>query len=72
MYCNIPVKVVIIQEMNDMCESKCKTEGHCEHAEDARGCALKHIAKAREMLAESRYEEADVLLRAAEDHLKDV
>ncbi|MBU6997895.1 MAG: hypothetical protein HXS41_06640 [Theionarchaea archaeon] len=55
-----------------MCESKCKTEGRCEHAEDARGCALKHIAKAREMLAESRYEEADVLLRAAEDHLKDV
>lgn len=50
----------------------CKPERHCEHADDAKGCALKHIAKAREMLAESRYEEADTMLRSAEDHLKDM
>jgi len=44
----------------------------CEYTDDARGCALKHIGKARDLLAETRYEDADTMLKYAEEHLKEM
>lgn len=44
----------------------------CAYTDDAKGCAVKHITKARELLAESKYEEADTMLRHAEEHLKEL
>ena len=43
----------------------------CEHI-DARQCALNHITKARQLLTESRYEEAGMMLEHAEVHLKEI
>ncbi len=50
----------------------CQDELHCEHETNAKGCALKHMAKARELLAQSRYEDADTMLSRAEEHLKEL
>lgn len=44
----------------------------CEYTDDAKGCAVKHITKARELLAEFKYEEADTMLQYAEEHLKEL
>ena len=44
----------------------------CEYTDDAKGCALKHIKKARALMAESKYQEADTMLKYAEDHLKEL
>jgi hypothetical protein len=47
-----------------MCQTK-----ECEHEKDAKGCALKHIGKARNLLKENKVKEADTMLKYAEDHL---
>lgn len=44
----------------------------CEYTDDAKGCAMNHIAKARKLLAESKHEEADTMLKYAEEHLKEL
>ena len=49
-----------------LCEKKPK----CEYVTDAKGCALKHITKARELLSQKKYEDADMILDAAEKHLQ--
>lgn len=47
----------------------CEKKPECEYVNDAKGCALKHISKARELLSQKKYEDADVMLDAAEKHL---
>jgi hypothetical protein len=39
---------------------------------DAKGCALKHITKARELLSEEKVSEADDMLRYAQEHLQEL
>jgi hypothetical protein len=39
---------------------------------DAKGCALQHITKARALLADAEYRDADTLLEYAEEHLKEL
>lgn len=50
----------------------CKQKKDCEYQDDAKGCALKHIKKARELLAESKYQDADIMLKYAEQHLNEM
>lgn len=50
----------------------CEQEKTCEHVDDAKGCALTHITKARALLADAEYEDADTLLKHAEEHLKEL
>lgn len=52
-----------------MCKEK---EKSCTYRDDAKGCALKHMAKARELISEGKYEEADTMLGYSEDHLKEM
>ncbi|MBU7031538.1 MAG: hypothetical protein HXS53_03325 [Theionarchaea archaeon] len=47
----------------------CQSQKECAHKGDARGCALTHIKKARELLSEEKIKEADDMLRYAEDHI---
>ena len=49
-------------------EVKCRV---CEHAEDLRGCASKHISKARRLISQGKVEEADSELSSFERHLKE-
>ena len=42
----------------------------CEHAEDLRGCASKHVGEARRLLSEGDAEAADHQLDGLEKHLK--
>jgi hypothetical protein len=51
--------------VNDHCQE-------CEHANDLKGCTLKHISKARELLASGDTAGADHQLRCAETHLKKI
>jgi len=48
-------------------ETKC---GVCEHAEDLKGCASKHVGEARKLLAEGDSDGADLSLSNFEKHLK--
>lgn len=50
----------------------CNQKKDCEYIDDAKGCALKHITKARELLAESKYQDADTMLQYAEQHLDEM
>ena len=43
----------------------------CEHAKDLHGCASKHVAEARKMISEGKFEEADKNLHSLEKHLKE-
>jgi len=55
--------------MTDMSkETKCRV---CEHAEDLKGCASKHVAEARMLIAQGKVEEADSQLSSFEKHLKE-
>jgi len=49
-------------------EKKC---GVCEHAEDLKGCASKHVSEARRLISEGKIEEADGQLESFERHLKE-
>jgi len=49
----------------------CKEEGKCEFEHDLKGCALKHISKARDYISEDKFEDADVELNYVEKHLKE-
>ena len=55
--------------MNQMCE---KERPKCEFLKDAKGCALKHITKARELMSQGKYEDADTMLGYAEKHLQEL
>jgi hypothetical protein len=50
----------------------CQSQRECVYKNDAKGCALKHITKARQLLSEEKTAEADDMLRYAEDHLKEL
>lgn len=54
-----------------MCKEKEK-ETQCEFTRDAKECALKHMAKARKLISDGKYEDADTMLSYAEDHLKEM
>ena len=49
----------------------CKEEEKCEFEHDLKGCALKHIGKAREHISRGKFEYADVELNYVEKHLKE-
>lgn len=49
----------------------CKENEKCEFEDDLKGCALKHIGKARELIAKGKGEDADVELSYAAKHLKE-
>jgi predicted ATPase len=53
--------------MKQMCKHH-----ECEYSVDAKGCAMKHITRTRELLAESKYKAADTMLKYAEEHLKEL
>jgi len=48
-----------------------KEEWKCEFEHDLKGCALKHISKARDLISKGKIEEADVELSYVEKHLKE-
>ena len=50
----------------------CKEEDKCEFEHDVKGCALKHISKAREYISKGMFEDADVELNYVEKHLKEM
>ncbi len=52
-----------------MKESKCQ---ECEHTNDFKGCALKHITTARKLLAEGDIKGAEHQLNCVERHLKEI
>ena len=45
--------------------------GVCEHADDLKGCAFKHVAEARRLISQGKVEEADSQLSSFEKHLKE-
>lgn len=48
-----------------------KNECHaCEHAKNVQGCSSKHVAEARKLISEGKYQEADKQLRSFEKHLE--
>jgi hypothetical protein len=49
----------------------CKEEKKCEFEHDLKGCALKHISKAREYTSKDKIEDAYVELDYVEKHLKE-
>jgi hypothetical protein len=49
----------------------CEEEKKCEFRDDPKGCALKHISKAREYISKGEFEDADVELNYVEKHLKE-
>lgn len=54
-----------------MVKSVCKKEEKCEHRNDLKGCALKHIGEARKLISKGKVEDADAELSHAEKHLKE-
>jgi len=50
-----------------MTEDKCQ---ECNHTNDFKGCALKHITTARKLIAEGNLAGADHQLSCLERHLK--
>ncbi len=52
-----------------MKKSKCQ---ECEHTNDFKGCALKHITTARKLLAEGNIKGAEHQLSCVERHLKEI
>jgi len=53
-----------------MCKDKTREE--CEFKDDIKGCALKHISKARELISRGEIEAAEQELRHVEEHLKEM
>ena len=49
----------------------CREEKKCEFEHDLKGCTLKHISKARNLISEGKIEDADVELSYVEKHLKE-
>jgi hypothetical protein len=45
--------------------------GACEHADDLRGCAFKHVVEARRLISQGKVEEADSQLSIFKKHLED-
>ena len=55
--------------MTDMSgDTKC---GVCEHADDLKGCASKHVAEARRLISQGKVKDADSELSNFERHLKE-
>ncbi|MFW9831202.1 MAG: hypothetical protein ACFFD8_05460 [Candidatus Thorarchaeota archaeon] len=52
-----------------MKEDKCK---ECEHTDDFKGCALKHITTARKLLANGDFKGAEHQLSCVEKHLREM
>ena len=50
----------------------CKEKEKCKFEYDLKGCALKHISKAREFISKGKIEDADVELSYVEKHLKEM
>jgi Na+-translocating ferredoxin:NAD+ oxidoreductase RnfE subunit len=48
-----------------------KKEERCALRNDLKGCALKHIGAARELISKGKIEDADAALGYAEKHLKE-
>ncbi|NYT16316.1 MAG: hypothetical protein GKC02_10230 [Methanomassiliicoccales archaeon] len=48
--------------------TKCRA---CEHADDLKGRASKHVAEARKLISQGEVEEADSQLSSFEKHLKE-
>lgn len=48
-----------------------KEEEKCEFEHDLKGCALKHISKARDLIYKGKIKDADVELNYVEKHLKE-
>jgi hypothetical protein len=49
----------------------CKEEAECNFKNNLKGCALKHISKARNLISNGKFEEADIELSYAETHLSE-
>jgi len=49
-------------------DTKCRV---CEHAEDLKGCASKHVAEARRLISQGKVDDADSELSNFERHLKE-
>jgi len=53
-----------------MCKDKTREE--CVFKDDLKGCALTHIAKARELIAKGEIKAAEQELMRVEEHLKEM